>query len=205
VTLSAIVLGAGGHARVIGSILHRLDIPIKGYLDAAYKPGDHEEIKYARLIGHTDDLGNYSPDQHAVYIAVGDNHKRAQLMDAALQQGYKMPALIHPGSQIEQDCKVGEGSVVCMGALLATEVAVGQGVIINTGCSVDHEAVVGDYTHIAPRAVIAGRVRVGKGVFIGIGACIAQGLNIGDGSIIGAGSIVLKDVPAKTKITGVHH
>lgn len=204
-TLPAIVIGAGGHARVIGSILHRLNIPVEGYLDAAYKPGVNEDIKYGRLVGHTDDLGKYSPDRYAVYLAIGDNLKRAQLVEQALQGGYQMPALIHPDSHMELDCRIGEGSVVCLGALLATEVSVGRGAIINTGASVDHEAEVGDYTHIAPKAVIAGRAKIGRSVFVGIGVCIAQGLSIGDNSVIGAGSIVLKDVPANSRIIGVHH
>lgn len=203
--LPALVIGAGGHATVIGSILHRLNIPIKGYLDDAYKEGIQEEIKYASLIGHANDLGKYSPIEYAVYVAIGDNRKREQFVERISGLGYSMPALVHPSSQMELDCNVAPASVICMGALLATEVSIGQGVIINTGSSVDHEAVIGDYTHIAPRAVIAGRARIGKGVFIGMGACIAQGIVIGDGSTIGAGSIVLKDVPAQAKITGVHH
>lgn len=203
--MSALVIGAGGHARVIGSILHRLDIPIVGYLDSAYQAGMQEDIKYARLIGHTDELDKYPVARHAVHVAIGDNVKRAQFVEQALRLGYQMPALIHPESHVELDCTIGPASVICMGALLATEVSIGQGVIVNTGSSIDHEAAVGDYTHIAPKAVIAGRAKIGKGVFVGIGACIAQGLSIGDNSIIGAGSIVLKDVPANTKITGVHH
>ena len=201
----ALIIGCGGHARVVGAALNALNAPIYGYLDGSYKKGITEVIKYGSLIGVPEDIIQLDRQQYDVYVAVGDNHKRGKLINEILALGFAMPALIHPKSVIESDCNIADASHVCLGANLATEVKLGRGVIINTGSSVDHESSIADYTHIAPKVVIAGRVSIGKKVFIGIGACIAQNINIGDEAIIGAGAIVLKDVPANTKIFGVFH
>ncbi len=39
-------------------------------------------------------------------------------------------------------------------------------------------------------------IRVGQNVWIGFDACVLPGVTIGDGAIVGAGSVVTRDVPA---------
>lgn len=202
---SALVIGAGGHARVIGSILHANGVMIRGYLDANFMPDKQEIIKHAPLLGRPEDIRAYAPDFHDIYIAIGDNSRRRELFEQLAADGYQLPALVHPSAIIELDCSIGKGTQVCLGAILATEVTIAEGVIVNSGSSIDHEGKVGAFSHIAPGAILAGRVTVGREVFVGIGARVAQGLHIGDGATIGAGAIVLKDVAAGAKILGVHH
>ena len=45
-------------------------------------------------------------------------------------------------------------------------------------------------------------IQIGKGVMIGMETMIMPGVNIGDGAIIGAGSLVTKDIPAWTIASG---
>lgn len=47
-----------------------------------------------------------------------------------------------------------------------------------------------------------GEIHIGKGVMIGMETMIMPGVTIGDGAIIGAGSLVTKDIPAWTVATG---
>jgi sugar O-acyltransferase (sialic acid O-acetyltransferase NeuD family) len=201
----ALIIGCGGHAHVVGAMLHALNIPIHGYLDSAYKKENNESIKYGNLVGTPEEINQFDRQQYDVYIAFGENKKRREFINKVLDLGFEMPFLVHPKSIIEADCKIDMASQVCIGAILATEVKLGRGVIINTGSSVDHESIIGRHTHIAPKVVIAGRVSIGEGVFIGMGASIAQNITVGDGAVIGAGSIILKNVPKNTKILGVYH
>ncbi|MBQ7908336.1 MAG: sugar O-acetyltransferase [Elusimicrobiaceae bacterium] len=48
----------------------------------------------------------------------------------------------------------------------------------------------------------AAAIKIGKNVWIGGGAIILPGVNIGDGAVIGAGSVVTKDVPAYAVVMG---
>jgi carbonic anhydrase/acetyltransferase-like protein (isoleucine patch superfamily) len=59
-----------------------------------------------------------------------------------------------------------------------------------------------DYVTVGHRAVIHS-AHIEKGCLIGIGAIILDGLRVGSGSIIGAGSIVTKDVPPSSMVLGV--
>lgn len=201
----AIIIGCGGHAHVIGAALSALNITIHGYLDPSFNKNKVESIKHGFLIGTPDDLSQLDNAKYDVYVAIGDNQKRRQMIKKVMAIGFGMPYLIHPKCTLEKDCEVGVATTICLGATLATEVQLGKGVIVNTASSIDHESMIGDYTHIAPSVTVAGRVRIGEGVFVGIGACIAQSIAIGDGAVIGAGAIVLKNVPENTKVLGVYH
>ena len=84
----------------------------------------------------------------------------------------------------------------------------------------DSHIYVGDYTMIAPNVVIATAghpilpelrekayqynmpVHIGRNCWIGAGALIMPGVTIGDNSVIGAGSVVTKDIPANVVAVG---
>lgn len=59
-----------------------------------------------------------------------------------------------------------------------------------------------DYVTIGHRAVVHSAY-VEKGCLIGIGAIVLDGVRVGTGSIVGAGSVVTKDVPARSLVVGV--
>jgi len=197
----AAILGAGGHARVVASILKANDISLLGFFDDNFKEG--EQIRGAPVLGRFRDVLNFKENISAAYLAIGDNARRKTMYDFLKENHFKMPALIHPQSCIENDVVVGGGSAVCLGACLATEVQVGRGVIINTGSSVDHECVVGDFAHVAPGVTVAGRVTIGPGTFIGMNASVADKITIGEKATVGAGAVILKDVPDETTAVGV--
>jgi acetyltransferase-like isoleucine patch superfamily enzyme len=49
--------------------------------------------------------------------------------------------------------------------------------------------------HIAQGAHLAARVSVGRGSWVGIGSVVREGVHIGSDVMIGAGSVVLQDIP----------
>jgi carbonic anhydrase/acetyltransferase-like protein (isoleucine patch superfamily) len=59
-----------------------------------------------------------------------------------------------------------------------------------------------EYVTVGHRAVIHSAY-VERGCLIGIGAIVLDGVRIGAGSIVGAGSVVTKDVPANSLVVGV--
>lgn len=205
----ALVIGAGGHARVVGASLRFLGIEIAAFVDPAFRAQGHAGIKEmiagAPVIGNAEVVQRFSPKQYDAYIALGDNAEREARFAQLRLEGYEMPALIHPESSLNYGVRIGEASCVCLGARLSAEVRIGKGAIVNTGAVVDHESDIGAFVHLAPGVTIAGRVRIGEKVFVGIGARVADGLSIGAGAIVGAGSVVLKDVPEGKKVLGVYH
>lgn len=98
---------------------------------------------------------------------------------------------------------------------------VGKGVFVNFGCTfLDRGGItLGDDVFIGPnvqlitenhpeqpqnrRNVYARPISIGRGVWIGAGAIILPGVTVGENSIIGAGAVVKKDVPANVIVAGV--
>lgn len=42
---------------------------------------------------------------------------------------------------------------------------------------------------------ISGDTHVGEGTWVGVGSCVMQGIKIGKNCMIGAGSVVVRDIP----------
>lgn len=85
--------------------------------------------------------------------------------------------------------------------------------IIGNYCSIAHNVTIGGMehsywshsmsTHISDENIMGRITRIGNDVWIGANCIIKQGVSIGDGAVIGAGSIVTKDVPENTIYVGV--
>lgn len=198
------VVGAGGHARVVESILrYSPDVEIIGFADRQ-EGTIGERIGKAMIITKWDRLEEWRKDGvTAVALSIGDNQERARMYLAVKALGYEVVGGVHPTAFVEKDVSMGEGCVVCAGAILCAGTRVGVNVVVNTGAIIDHESAIGDHAHIGPGCRVAGRVRVGARTFVGLGCAIRDGLQIGENVVIGAGSVVVKDVPDGVVVYGV--
>ena len=99
----------------------------------------------------------------------------------------------------------------------------GKGVYCNFNLTLvdDTHIYVGDYTMFAPGVIVATAahpilprlrekvyqynmpVHIGKNCWLGAGVIVMPGVTIGDNSVIGAGSVVTKDIPANVVAMGV--
>lgn len=106
-------------------------------------------------------------------------------------------------ADLSEQAFVGQGCIVCRGAVVDTGVILQQHVIVNRGATIGHHVSIGRYSTIGPGANLAGRVKVGEGVTIGMGANIREGVRIGDNSVVGMGSVVLESIPENEVWWGV--
>lgn len=92
-------------------------------------------------------------------------------------------------------------------------VVMGRGIMLDhgTGLVIGETAVVGDNVSILQNVTLGGtgksdqdrHPKIGNGVLIGAGATVLGNIRIGDCSRIGAGSVVLKEVPPRVTVAGV--
>jgi sugar O-acyltransferase (sialic acid O-acetyltransferase NeuD family) len=189
-----IILGMGGHAKVIIDILKTSNSLVENiYDDDLSKNGlfyNGIEIK--------------TPISNSIHgdciISIGDNKVRKVISEKLTKSCWK--TVIHPSAIIANDVTIGEGCVIMAGVIIQTGSCIGKHVIINTGACIDHDCIIDDYVHIAPNVSIAGGVKISNGSFIGIGSTIIHNINIGQWCIIGAGSVVIKDVNNFSKVVG---
>jgi sugar O-acyltransferase (sialic acid O-acetyltransferase NeuD family) len=145
-----------------------------------------------------------------VVAGVGRPALRERLIARAEAAGLKpAPPLIHPSVDYDHDhVTIGDGSVICPGTTLTTNIEIGRHVQINLHCTVAHDVELGDFVTLSPGCHISGRVKMGRSVFVGTGVVTVNGepgrpLVIGEGAVLGAGAVVLKDVPPSVTVFGV--
>ncbi len=193
--------GYSGHGYVVAEIINLLQYELIGYADPEekkYNPyhlnfiGNDDQINYAQFI----------KEKISVALGIGDNATREKFYKRFKSKNVVFESLKHPDSVVSSLSFIGEGTVVMALAVINPMTNIGKAVICNTGCIVEHECIIDDFVHIAPGAVLGGNVRVGNTSFIGANAFIKQGLTIGENVIIGAGSVVINDVPDNVIVYG---
>lgn len=81
------------------------------------------------------------------------------------------------------------------------------GVTLGDGCQIGHNVVFATLNHcLAPderQNTYPAPIVLGKNVWVGSNSTIVQGVTIGDNAVVGAGSVVTRDVPPNTVVGGV--
>ena len=184
-----IIIGAGGHAKVIADIIYKSGDNLIGFLDDNLANKGKEIYLGKKVLGTTKDIENYN--KNYFIIGIGNNSIRKKINN---ENNLKLYTAIHPSAIIAQDVKIGIGSVIMAGVVINPGTVIGKNCIINTCSSLDHDNLLEDYVHISPGAHLAGTVTIKEGTWICTGAIVKNNITIGKNNIIGAGGVVIKDI-----------
>ncbi len=189
-----IILGAGGHARVVIDALRRAGHGVAGVCGPELTQGQTGPLGVP-AIGDEAALAKLDSGKYLLANGIGSVGK-IDVRKAAFEHwtllGWRFATVTHPSAVVGSDCVLADGAQIMAGAVLQPGVHVGRNTIINTSASVDHDCRIGDHVHIAPGVVLSGDVVVGVGSHLGTGAVVIQGVSIGAGCLIGAGAVVTK-------------
>lgn len=191
-----IIIGAGGHAKVIADIVIKNNDILLGFLDDNIEIGTYIIENY-KVLGNIPKCIEYKNDDIEFIIGIGDNHTREKIAD---MYDLKYYTAIHPNAIISIDVKIYEGTTIMAGSCINAGTCIGKHCIINTGAIVEHDNVLEDYVHISPNAVLAGNIKIGKYTHIGVGAIVRNNIIITKDCIIGAGAVVVKDINETGKV-----
>ncbi len=182
-----IVIGGGGHAKVVIDCIESAGDTVIGILDDGLKPGS--TILEIPVLGKVSEYSCFA-DKHFI-IAIGSNVVRRRIAQSMDVRWY---TAIHPKSVISRYAEIGEGSVVMANAAVNAGAVIGRHCIINTASIVEHDNRIEDYVHISPNASLGGTVYIGETVHIGIGAAVKNNISICSGCTVGAGAVVVKNL-----------
>jgi sugar O-acyltransferase (sialic acid O-acetyltransferase NeuD family) len=201
------IVGAGGFGREVLLLLHQINQvrptwQIQGfYDDNTRQPATINGVPY---LGPLADLLRVNTPL-ALVLAVGDPRVKARLRQQISGAGFYFPVLIHPGvaNDAFQFNQIGEGSIICQSTILTTNVVLGRHVLLNLGCTIGHDAVLGDFCSLMPQVNLGGGSQLQPGIFVGTNATVLPLIRIGENAIIGAGTVVNRDLPAHCTAVGV--
>ena len=194
---NVVIVGTGGHARVVADIVLSAGDHLEGFLTS---DRDKETFLGRPVLGDSGDYKKYA--DCCFVIAIGSAEARERISNE--MQDVKWYTAIHPSAVISSlETEIGEGSVVMANAVINPCARVGKHCIINTNAVVEHEDGIGDYAHVSVGAKLAGAVNIGRRSWIGVGAAVSNGISICDDCMIGAGAVVIRNIEQPGTYVGV--
>jgi sugar O-acyltransferase (sialic acid O-acetyltransferase NeuD family) len=200
-----VLLGAGGHARVLADALRLLGTPARAYV-AQRRALSSAGLSAIDYLGDDSALMARGPKGIVLVNAVGGvdvASTRRDVFDRFCGRDFFFMPVVHPSAIVAPGIVIGEGTQIMAGAVVQPCVTIGKNAIINTRAVVDHDVHAGDHVHIATGAVIAGGVQIGDSSHIGAGATVIQNVTIGREVLVAAGAVVTEHVPDRARVGGV--
>ena len=196
-----VILGTGGHARVVADVCRAANRSIAGFVDSSRSKG--EPVGFGTVLGPDSLLADRAfARAHEFLIGIADVNARRRLARRIVDCGGELTTVIHPRAVVGTDVEIGAGTVLVACSVVNTGARIGEGVIINTAATVDHDVIIGDFVHVAPGAHLAGSVRCRDSAFVGLGALVIQGITLGAGCTVGAGAVVVTNVGEGETVVG---
>ncbi len=201
---SILIIGGGGHAKVLISVIRKLKIfRIVGYTDLIPR-GEILGVKY---LGDDSILKKVKQGDIAncAALGIGKTEKqncRKKILSNLKKLKFEIPPIISPDATVNEDVLIGNATVVFDGVVVNSGSQIGEAAILNTNSTVEHDCSIGNYSHIAPGVTLSGGVYVGNDSFIGAGSTVINGKKIADNCVIGAGSVVIRDCSSSGTYVG---
>ncbi|MBP2832006.1 acetyltransferase [Aquimarina sp. U1-2] len=200
-----IIIGASGHAKVIiEAIEFKKQYEIFGLVDSYKEKG--EKLMNHEILGSEYEIPNLMEQGITKgVIAIGDNWTRLQMYNKikTLAPDFEFVTVVHHSAIVSSRAKIGKGTVILTGVKINTDARVGNFCILNTNSSLDHDCDMHDFSSIAPGVTVGGNVKIDFCTAICLGANIIQGVHVGEHTIVGAGSLITKNVDSFKLVYGV--
>jgi sugar O-acyltransferase (sialic acid O-acetyltransferase NeuD family) len=202
-----VIFGAGGLGREVLLLLQQLNEThlrweVRGfYDDQAPAAPTIAGLPYLGTSAHL----NATTEPLAVAVAVGSPTGRAAVVARLTSPHLLFPVLVHPKVSLtrQQRIALGEGCIIQQGCMLTCDIVLGRFVLLNLGCTVGHDAILDDFCSLMPHANVSGAAYLATGVYLGTSATIIQGVHVGAHTIVGAGAVAVRDLPANITAVGV--
>lgn len=201
-----VIIGAGGHARVLVDALQLLGREIVGFLDPSLELGSRGPGG-ALVLGGDEALARLSPAEIDLVNGIGSVTvavSRAVIYQRGKAAGFSFSDVVHPSAVVSQSVEFGEGVQLMAGCVVQCGTSIGANSIVNTRASVDHDCRIGETVHIAPGATVSGGVQIGDRTHLGTGAVVIQGISIGADSLVAAGAVVYRNLAAGSRLIPGH-
>lgn len=201
--LQVFIIGAGGWGRealaqMQSDEAYDKEWTVKGFLDSRPHMLDDFDCGLS-ILG---DPMNYQPQPGEAFVcAVGDPQARHHYTQPLLEK----KALFIPirtRTNLNQRVHMGNGCFFSPHLSISPDVYIGDFVNIQTQSIISHDVYIGEYSQIGAMVFIGGNVRIERFSTIHPHATILPGIRIGEGAVVGAGSVVVKDVPAGATVFG---
>lgn len=199
------IIGAGGFGREVKMLVDQINqkenqYEIIGFYDDKVQPDHINGVPY---LGPLSEINKVSFPL-SLAVAVGHPTTKKNIVSSLNNPNLEFPSLVHPSVLIGADgVNIGKGNIICAGVIITVNIDIEDFVILNLSCTVGHDTTIGSYSSFMPTVNISGEVHIAEGVYVGTGAKIINQLEIGEFTVVGAGAVVSKTLPAHCTAVGI--
>ncbi len=199
-----IIIGAGGFGREIYTLAkscigYGSAYTIKGFLDQNKNALDGYE-GYPSIL---DNEVDYEVQEHDVFVvAIANTHTREKCVETIASKGGSFHTLIHNSAVLTDNVSIGSGCVISRDCIISNDVKIGEHVIFNSKVMIGHDANIEDFCLLNAGSFLGGNAIVKRAATLHTYAVILPGVVIGEHAVVGAGSVVIKNVAEKSTVFG---
>lgn len=201
------IFGAGGQGREVLQLIKHINAAQTtqweciGWFDDGLEKGSL--VAGLEVLGGVKELNDWNTPL-AIAMAVAWPSTKAKIVSLIKNEHIYFPVLIHPSVAIdEEEISIGQGTMITQGCRFTVNIKIGKFVLLNLASVFTHDVIIDDYCSIMPSVNVSGAVHIQQQTYVGTGSQIIQLLTIGENTIIGAGSVVTKDIPANCTAVGI--
>jgi sugar O-acyltransferase (sialic acid O-acetyltransferase NeuD family) len=200
-----VIIGAGGFGREVIEIFKDQNCIKKTWEILGFI--DENSALWGKTINNFSVLGglDWFDNNEGVgcVVAIGDPKTKKRITDILEAKDVVFSNAIHPSVLISEFVDLGKNVIICAGSILTVNISIKNHVIINLNCTVGHDTIIEDYCSIMPGVSINGENHIEKGVYIGTGTTFVQQIHVGEWSVIGAGAVVIDNIPNGVLAVGI--
>lgn len=191
-----VLIGGGGHCHACIDVIESgKEFSIIGIIDKREKVG--QSVLGYPIIGDDEDLPKIVNEDITFLITVGhikSSKIREKLFNLLEILNANIATVISHYAIVSKYSKIAKGTIIMHRAIIGPNTQIGQNCIINTNATIEHDTIIGNNVHVSTHCVINGNCHLKDGTFIGSNSTLFNGIKISENIIVGAGSLVSKNI-----------
>ena len=162
----------------------------------------YDKVEGIQVLRYKHFMKMYSTECTEIIIATGEPRQREKLMCTIKEDGYGLATVISRNSYIGMKACIEAGCIIFPNVYISNHVILHENVVVHANAKIEAECYIGKNTFFSSGAFAGARSIIGEASFIGPNATLKDSITIGNYSVIGMGSVVLKNVDNENVLVG---
>lgn len=202
-----VIIGAGDFGKEVAWLIEDINkvkstYELFGFLDDDKKKIGQVYNGYPCL-GPISKLTDLYKEHSVCAVIAMQNVDIRKLIVAKYPEFDNWETLIHPSVNFSDTSSIGKGCIICSGSAVSVNTVIGNHCVFNISVTLGHDCTIGNYVSVMSGSCISGHVLVKDNAYLATNCTVVPKMKVGEHAVVGAGSVVLRNVRDNTTVMGV--